>query len=44
MVSAKGIAAGYIPEIYTRDADLVVAISRGGLGNPTCSLTMENDS
>ncbi len=43
-VGIKETAAKYIPEMRAKGADLVVAISHGGLDNSTYSPTMENGS
>ncbi|MBP0532821.1 bifunctional metallophosphatase/5'-nucleotidase, partial [Mycobacterium tuberculosis] len=43
-VGIKETAAKYIPEMRANGADLVVAISHGGLDNSTYSPTMENGS
>jgi len=43
-VGIKETAAKYIPEMRAKGADLIVAISHGGLDNSTYSPTMENGS
>ena len=43
-VGIKETAAKYIPEMRAKGADLVVAISHGGLDNSAYSPTMENGS